>query len=200
MDAATTINAAARYTVAAVFFISLLVAVLYWTARREKINAFGWLARTTRRLLDPIMVPLERRVIRFGGSPRDAPIWLVGFVVVLGLLLLAFVDWLIGAGYYAQALAHGGFREWARFAVDVAYFVLSAAIIVRVVGTWLGMGRYNRWSRPAYWLTDWLVEPIRRRLPPFGFIDLSPVAAYVVLWMVHRLLVAILQAARNSPM
>jgi YggT family protein len=192
MEVAATIYVAVRYTVAAIFFLSLLVALVYWAARQGKINASGRLARTTRRLVEPVMRPLERRVVGFGGSPQDAPIWLIGIVVVLGLLLLGFIRWLVGAAYYVQALAHGGLREWARFAVDLAYFVLLIAIFVRVLGSWIGMGRYNRWTRPAYRLTDWLVEPMRRMLPPFGFIDLSPLLAYFALWLVHRLLVSIL--------
>jgi uncharacterized protein YggT (Ycf19 family) len=37
--------------------------------------------------------------------------------------------------------------------------------------------------RPIYWLTDWIVEPIRRILPPTGAFDFSPVVALVVLYV-----------------
>jgi uncharacterized protein YggT (Ycf19 family) len=47
---------------------------------------------------------------------------------------------------------------------------------------------YARWMRPVTWLTDWLIVPIRRRLPPFGPIDLSPVLAYLLLWLVRGVL------------
>lgn len=170
----------------------MLVALLYWAARRGKISAFGGLARTTRRLFDPIMRPLESRVIRFGGNPQDAPIWLIGIVGVLGLLLLGLIKWLVGVIYYLGALTHAGPREWARFVVDTAYFILVAALLVRVLGSWIGMGRYNRWMRLAYRLTDWLLEPFRRMLPPFGIVDLSPLLAWLALWLVHKVLVATL--------
>jgi len=175
-----------------VFLLSLLVALVYWAARRGKINAFGWLARGTRRLCDPFMHPLERRVVRLGGNPQDAPIWLVGIVVVLGLFLLAFIRWLVGTAYYLETLSHAGPREWARFAADLVFFVLTAAIIVRVIGSWIGMGRYNRLTRLAYFLTDWVVEPIRRLLPPFGVIDLSPLVAYVALYLTHLVVLRLL--------
>jgi uncharacterized protein YggT (Ycf19 family) len=32
-----------------------------------------------------------------------------------------------------------------------------------------------------YWLTDWIVEPIRRILPTMGQFDLSPLAAWLLL-------------------
>lgn len=192
MDVVAPIYAAVRYTVAAAFLIALLIALIYWAARRGKISAFGWLARGSRRLFDPIMRPLERRVIRMGGNPQDAPIWLIGIVVGLGLLLLGLIKWLVGFGYYLGGLAHAGPREWARFAITTVYFILAAALLVRVIGSWLGMGRYNRWIRFAYRLTDWLVEPIRRILPPFGIIDLSPLLAWFVLWLARLFLTSIL--------
>jgi YggT family protein len=46
--------------------------------------------------------------------------------------------------------------------------------------------------RPAYALTDWLVEPIRRVLPPVGMFDLSPLAAWFVLWAIKLLLLSVI--------
>jgi uncharacterized protein YggT (Ycf19 family) len=68
-----------------------------------------------------------------------------------------------------------------------------AAIIVRVIGSWLGAGRHTKWMRPAFLLTDWIIQPIARRLPNLGMIDLSPFAAYLVLMLIRALL------AGNAP-
>jgi YggT family protein len=46
--------------------------------------------------------------------------------------------------------------------------------------------------RPAYLLTNWLVEPLRRILPPMGMFDLSPLAALFVLWAIERLLLSLI--------
>ena len=44
------------------------------------------------------------------------------------------------------------------------------------------MGRWpNRWLRPAYRITDWIVEPLRRVIPPIGVIDITPLAAWLLL-------------------
>src|SRR3989475_9506098 len=66
-------------------------------------------------------------------------------------------------------------------AVVVTYRILVAALVVRVIAAWFGYFRYTRWIRPAYALTDWLVEPIRRVLPIAGGVDWSPLAAWLVL-------------------
>lgn len=176
----------ARYTVAAAFFFACIIALVYWAVRRGKLNAFGPIARGTRRLADPLVRSIERRVIRWGGNPQDAPLWLIGIVLVAGLVLLSLIKWLAGVLVYMSSLAEGGPRTWIGFALDLVYFVLAVALLLRVIGSWVGIGRYNRWMRYAYSLTDWLVEPIRRRLPGFGIVDFSPLVAWLALYIVRN--------------
>jgi uncharacterized protein YggT (Ycf19 family) len=45
-------------------------------------------------------------------------------------------------------------------------------------------------------LTDWIVDPIRRILPPLGMIDLSPLVAYFALVALHLIAGILLSAAR----
>jgi len=48
--------------------------------------------------------------------------------------------------------------------VGIAASLLMLSIMIRVIGSWLGAGRYRRGMKPFYFLTDWIVEPIRRRV------------------------------------
>jgi len=36
-----------------------------------------------------------------------------------------------------------------------------------------------------YWLTDWIVEPLRRILPPMGQLDFSPLVAWLLLMVLR---------------
>ena len=125
-------------------------------------------------------------MISWGGNPQDAPLWLAGTVLLAGLALILVTRWLMGTVVTLSAMRGAGSGAWLRFAISGAFSLLMTAILIRVIGSWLGAGRYNRWMRPFYSVTDWLVEPIRRRLPPFGAIDLSPVAAYLLLWLLRE--------------
>lgn len=180
------ILAGARYAVAIVFLLTCIIALVYWAVRRGKLQPFGAVARATRRLADPVMIPLERRVIRWGGNPQDAPLWLIGIVLVIGLVLLSFLKWIFGIILYMGALSGAGPRAWISFALDLAYFILIGALFLRVIGSWVGIGRYNRWMRFAYAMTDWVVEPIRRMLPGFGMIDASPIVAWLVIYILRN--------------
>jgi YggT family protein len=162
-----------------------IVAVTYWAVRTRRINPFGIWPRFTRRISEPILLPLERRVIRAGGSPQDASFWLLGLVIVAGLLLLSLVHWLIGMTATMAALSYAGPRAWLRFVLGGVFTLLMAAIFIRVIASWLGLSPYSRWMRPVMALTDWLIEPIRRILPPFGMLDFSPMVAWLVLWVIR---------------
>lgn len=136
--------------------------------------------------------PVERRVLRSGGNPQDAPLWLAGATLLLGLGLILLVRWLIGAGALLSSMQSAGAMDWLRLVVAAATSFLMAAILVRVIGSWLGVGRYTKWMRPFYVLTDWLITPIQRRLPAMGALDLSPVVAYLVVIMVRYILLEML--------
>jgi YggT family protein len=174
-----------RITVVLALAYASAVALTHWAIRRRRINPFGSWPRFIRRVSDPVVLPLERRIIRSGGSPQDAPLWLMGIVIGGGLLLLSLTGWLIGTASSITAVAHGGPRAWLRMVVSAAFTLLMAAILIRVIGSWLGVGPYRKWMRPFYALTNWLIDPIRRILPPLGVIDFSPMVAWLVLYVVR---------------
>ena len=179
------LDLAVRIIVIVALAYAAVVALTHWATRSRRINPFGAWARFIRKLSDPVLLPLERRILRFGGNPQNAPLWLLGIVIGAGLLLLSLTSWLIGTAAGLMMIAHGGARTWVRVLVDAVFTVLMAAILIRVIGSWLGVGPYNRWMRPMYALTNWLIDPIRRILPPMGMIDFSPMVAWLVLFVVR---------------
>lgn len=174
------------------FIVATLAATASWLVRTRRVSPFGALGKALRRGSDPLLRPIEPRVIRLGGNPVNAGWWLVLFVAVAGILLLTTAQWALGALGRTLAVVESGPRGVLWLAVSVAYTVLVAALILRVAGTWFGAGRYTRWMRPAYALTDWLVEPLRRVVPPLGMIDITPIVAWLVLMVAKRIAAAII--------
>lgn len=172
------IQAFARYAVFAAFAVSVLIATASWLVRTRRVSPFSGLGRALRAASEPLIRPVETRLVRRGGNPVHAGWWLVIVVTIAGLLLLWLMDWTLHAFQRRPLFA---------FLIEATFNVLSIALLVRVVGSWFGVFRYSRWMRPAYVLTDWLVEPIRRRLPPTGAIDWSPLVAWLAVWIVKQL-------------
>lgn len=171
---------------------AVAVALTHWAIQTRRLNPFGPWPRLVRRVSDPMLLSVERRVIASGGSPKDAPLWLVGIVIGGGLLLVSVTGWLIGTASSVVAVAEGGPRAWLRVLVSATFTVLMAAILIRVIGSWLGIGPYRKWMRPVYAITNWLIDPIRRVLPPFGMFDFSPMVAWLVLYVVRGFVLGML--------
>jgi YggT family protein len=181
-----TVYLALRLLVAAAFGLSLVVALTHWLVREQKINGFGAWARGVRRLSDPVLKPIERRLLRAGGNPQQAPLWLAGLTLVFGLVALWFFRWLVGSIYSLVYLSQGSPRLWLAQIIHWVFSILQIAIIVRVIGSWIGANEHTRWMRPFVVLTEWLMAPLRRIIPPFGMIDISPLVAYFLLVIGER--------------
>jgi YggT family protein len=170
-----------------------LVALVHWLVREGKIQPFGAFARGVRRLSDPFLKPIEANLARRGRNPQEGPFWLLMLVVVVGVVLISTVRWLTGFVLSLRVASGSGPAGLARFALDLGFNLLLLAIVLRVIAGWLGAGRFTKWSRPVFLATDWLVEPIRRRLPPLGMIDLSPLAAYLLVLVARSLIFGFLR-------
>jgi YggT family protein len=180
-----TLDVVARALVVSALVYASMVGLTHWAIRSRRLSPFGAWSRLVRRAGDPILLPLERRVIRAGGNPQDAPLWLVGVVVLGGLLLLTLIHWLAGVAVSLTVRASAGPRELARTLVEALFSLLMGAIFVRVIASWLGLSPYSRWMRPIIVATDWIIQPIRRILPPLGMFDMSPMVAWLVLYLLR---------------
>ena len=186
------LDIAVRSIVLLALAFAATVALTHWAVRSRRINPFGAWPRLVRRMSDPILLPLERRVINAGGNPQNAPLWLLGLVIGGGLLLLSLAQWLITTASGLVLLAQGGVRVWIQVLLSAVFTILMAAILIRVIASWLGIGPYRKWMRPVYALTNWLIDPIRRILPPVGIFDFSPMVAWLVLYVVRGFVLGLL--------
>jgi YggT family protein len=186
------LDIAVRSIVLLALAFAATIALTHWAVRSRRINPFGALPRLVRRASDPILLPLERRVISAGGTPQNAPLWLLGLVIGGGLLLLSLTQWLIGTAAGLVLLAEGGVRVWIQVLLSAVFTILMTAILIRVITSWLGIGPYRKWMRPVYALTNWLIDPIRRILPPVGIFDFSPMVAWLVLYVVRGFVLGLL--------
>jgi len=183
--------AVVRYVVFGVVALAALAALGSWLVRTRRISPFGGLGRGLRSVTDPVLRPVERRLVRMGGNPVHAGGWLIVLTAIGGIVLLSLIGWFLGSFQTVNIAAHSGTRATLRLIIEILYRILMYALIVRVIAAWFGMFRYSRWIRPAYILTDWIVEPLRRIVPPLGAFDISPIVAWLALMLLRYILLSI---------
>src|SRR5207249_1209410 len=96
-----------RYAVFAVFVLSVVVAFTAWLVRARRVSPFGALGRALRAASDPLIRPVEMRLVRLGGNPVNAGWWLVVVVALGSVVLLSLLDWAVGLFYGISAAAGG---------------------------------------------------------------------------------------------
>lgn len=171
-----------RFVVFGLFVYASATAVSNWALRTQRINPFSGTGRLVRRLTDPAIMPIERWLLRRGGNPQNAGWWLMGVAVVGGILVITVAEWVIVQVVQVAGAASRGPAGVIRMLVYYAGQLLSIALIVRVVGSWFGAGRFSPWTGWSYKLTDWIVEPLRKIIPPIGgVIDISPLVAWFLI-------------------
>ena len=61
-----------------------------------------------------------------------------------------------------------------------------------MISSWLRISPYSRWVRWAFALSEPIMRPLRGVIPPLGMIDVTPIAAYFVLWVLETLVMSLL--------
>ena len=166
------------------------VCVVDWAVRTRRINPFSGVARFFRGSIDPLLAPIERRIVRSGGLPSNAPWWALAAVVLSGIVVI----WLLGF-VRSQAMAvafatDSGPRGILRLVVSWVFVVLQIALFARVIMSWIRVSPSRWWVRWSYALTEPYLRPLRRLIPPLGgTIDITPIIAYVALSLLSGLVV-----------
>src|SRR5258705_4242340 len=176
--------AAVRY---ALFWVAVAVAafaLLDWPVRPHWLNPFGPIGRFCRRFVDPLMAPVERRIVRAGGLQTSAPWWTLVFVVVGGILLVTALQFL--GGFLASVMwGLGSPTQLGVLLLSWTFSLIRIALIVRVVSSWFQISPYSRWIRWSFVLTEWMLAPLRRIVPTLGPVDITPLIAFFVLSVVQ---------------
>ena len=72
--------------------------------------------------------------------------------------------------------------------IDTLFYAFTLAILIRVILSWVRFDPYHPVSVFIHQVTEPILAPIRRLLPPMGMIDFSPLVALVLLQVVKVVL------------
>jgi len=71
--------------------------------------------------------------------------------------------------------------------------VLQYAILIRVLLSWIRVNPHNPLVQILYQITDPILQPFQKLIPPMGGLDFSPIVAYFVLKFLQQFLVGLLR-------
>ncbi len=185
-----------RWGVTAVIIAGIVLILLRSLFNYVDVNPFTWHARNVRRATDPVIAPVRRMLMAFRIDPKVAPFIVIILMIVIGYLIFQIAGTLLNtiAGIvYAltdrRLAAPVGIAGYVIFGFLGLY---TLAIFVRIVLSWFGTSYANRLMRFLIHLTEPLLGPLRRYLPTVGMFDVSPIVAFLIVWICQAAVAATL--------
>jgi YggT family protein len=165
---------------ALVYVLDALLALVVWAfllrllmqlARADFRNAFAGAVVT---LTNPLILPLRRLLPPIGRLDSASLVAVIAVQFAAQALVLAAAGGgapSIGALLRASVIA---------LAINTTY-VLSGAILITVILSWIAPGGYHPVAALFQSLSRPVLRPFQRLIPPLGGLDLSPIFALILL-------------------
>jgi len=167
--------------------VVIALMILRLIADGMDLNPFGWTSRTVRRLSDGLVIPVRGGLRGFGIDAKFAPLVVILITILLGLFVSQLVVTVAStlAGVIVSARSGAVFRLIG-FIISGLISIYILFITIRIIFSW-GMVSYtNRVMRFLVNVTEPLLGPLRRTIPPLGWIDISPLVAILILWLFQQ--------------
>ena len=182
-----------NWAITAVIIAIILLMIFRMIANWADLNPFAWSSLTIRRLTDPFIGPVRRALVRFGIDPKYSPLVVILITILLGWFVLQLVQTLATtvAGLFAsiQRGAVGSALGFILYGLISIYILL---IFVRIIFSLAMVSYSNRLMRFLVNVTEPLLGPLRRIVPPVGAMDISPIVAFLILWLFQQAIVGTL--------
>jgi YggT family protein len=171
--------------IAAIVTIIVLM-VLRLIANQLDLNPFSWSALTIRRLTDPFIAPVRRVLMGFGVDAKYAPLILILLTILLGWFSLQLLNGLANtvAGILF-GLTSGAFVPLLGYILYGLVSIYIMLVFIRIIFSYGTVGYGNRVMRFLTNATEPLLGPLRRRVPHVGMFDISPLIAFIILWILQ---------------
>jgi YggT family protein len=142
------------------------------------------LAQAILKLTSPLVVPV-RRIIPPIGRVDTATVVVAFGVQYLAMFVIALLQ---GARPTIISLLVGSAISLVLLVFNLFFWL----IIIRIIISWVSPGGYNPAVAMVYALTEPLLRPFRRIIPPLGGFDISPIFALIALGALVRLFMGLL--------
>ncbi|HKK13970.1 MAG TPA: YggT family protein [Gammaproteobacteria bacterium] len=167
------------FLVSTAFSLYILAVMLRMLLGAVRADFYNPVSQFLVKITSPLLRPL-RRVLPPVGPVDTAAITLL---LALQMTAVALQVWIRGGAFSWPVLVVFSVGQLVALVFNIYIF----AILIQAILSWVNPGTYNPVTSLLYSLTEPVLGPIRRFLPPISGIDLSPLVALVGLQVVKML-------------
>ncbi|MBI4005966.1 MAG: YggT family protein [Gammaproteobacteria bacterium] len=190
MNASPYLTNAGVYMISVLFGLYILAVMLRFLLQYVRADFYNPVSQFLVTVTNPALRPLRRWIPGFGGIDWPSIVLLIVLQGVELCLIALFKTGGIPAitGLLVLVTAH---------LLKLIVWIYFVVIIVQVIISWIKPGAYSPFTVLMYQLTNPVIGPVRRIIPPAGGIDWSPLIILIGLNLVLMLLIAPLQDFGN---
>jgi YggT family protein len=176
----------AEFLINTLFGLYILTVMLRFLLAAVRADFYNPISQFLVKVTNPPLRPLRRVLPSIGKLDTSA------LVLMLALQMLSFavIALLRGGQPSLGALLILSIAELIGLFLNVLLF----SILVQVIISWVNPGSYNPAVSLLYSLTEPVLRPCRRLIPPMSGIDLSPMVALIAIQLIKMLLLPPLYA------
>jgi len=171
----------ATFLVQVIFGLYALIVILRFLLQVLRADFYNPLSQFVVKLTSPLLTPL-RRIIPSAGGLDLSSLLLAWVVKALELFL---VLWIGGRGLHVAAPLLLAIPELLTLVINIFLF----STIILAILSWFSPPGYNPATALLSSLTEPLLQPVRRLLPPVSGMDFSPMVLIIGLILLKMLVI-----------
>lgn len=168
------------FLVSTLFSLYILAVMLRFLLQLTRADFYNPLSQFIVKITAPVLRPMRRVIPGWGGLDVAALV----LMLVLQMLSVWLVFLLSGHAIGPLALLVVAVAQL----VDLTFNVFIFAILIQAILSWITPGTYNPVTSVLFSLTEPLLRPVRRRMPPIAGFDLSPLVVILGLQVLRMLI------------
>jgi YggT family protein len=173
---------AATFLIETIFGLYILIVMLRFLLQWARADFYNPVSQFIVKVTQPALKPLRKIIPGIGGLDAAALV----FMIILKLVELWLVTGLLGLSPQIGGLVILSIADLLGLLINVFIF----SILIQVIISWVNPGMYNPVMGLLHSLTEPLLGPARRVIPPISGLDLSPIVVIIILQLTSMLAVS----------
>lgn len=172
---------AAVFLISTLFGLYILAFMLRLILQIVRADFYNPVSRFIVKVTNPPLKPLRRFIPGFAGIDMASVIILLALQMLEFFIITLLRDFptpdILGLTLYAFVTL-----------ITLGFYVFLFSIFILAILSWINPGQYSPINNLLSQITEPVLRPARRLLPPMSGMDLSPMLAMVGLWLIKLLL------------
>lgn len=169
------------FLISTLFGLYILAIMLRLILQIVRADFYNPVSRFIVKITNPPLKPLRRFIPGFAGLDMSSvfvmmTLQMLEFYIITLIRNFPTPD-ILGLALYAAVEL-----------VSLGFYVFLFSIFILALLSWINPGQYNPISNLLHQITEPVLRPARKLLPPMSGMDLSPMLAMMGLWLIKLLL------------